>query len=197
MLGPGNFSGDELLSWCLKRPFIERLPPSSSTLVTLETTEAFAGMENLGGHGNPIGDKVPRGLPAPLSSPRLDASFGRTSEDQAAESATTELTESFRLRSSIKEPHLSFPCHSTSPRPSYLACVSRSRQAHTPRRVGPVETRIGSPKRPSCHVSLNFFLPARLLGMLEARRTTSSSKRAEVLANKEVPSGFSEANLNG
>lgn len=42
MLGPGNFSGDELLSWCLRRPFIERLPPSSSTLVTLETTEAFS-----------------------------------------------------------------------------------------------------------------------------------------------------------
>ncbi|XP_019055786.1 PREDICTED: cyclic nucleotide-gated ion channel 4 [Nelumbo nucifera] len=42
MLGPGNFSGDELLSWCLKRPFVERLPPSSSTLITLETTEAFA-----------------------------------------------------------------------------------------------------------------------------------------------------------
>ncbi|CAM8906319.1 unnamed protein product [Rhodiola kirilowii] len=41
MLGPGNFSGDELLSWCLRRPFIERLPPSSSTLVTLETTEVF------------------------------------------------------------------------------------------------------------------------------------------------------------
>ncbi|XP_040931717.1 cyclic nucleotide-gated ion channel 4 isoform X2 [Gossypium hirsutum] len=41
MLGPGNFSGDELLSWCLRRPFIERLPPSTSTLVTLETTEAF------------------------------------------------------------------------------------------------------------------------------------------------------------
>ncbi|KAL6529750.1 hypothetical protein OROGR_015373 [Orobanche gracilis] len=41
MLGPGNFSGDELLSWCLRRPFIERLPPSSSTLTTLETTEAF------------------------------------------------------------------------------------------------------------------------------------------------------------
>lgn len=41
MLGPGNFSGDELLSWCLRRPFIERLPPSSSTLITLETTEAF------------------------------------------------------------------------------------------------------------------------------------------------------------
>ncbi|KAL8205528.1 hypothetical protein R6Q57_009079 [Mikania cordata] len=40
-LGPGNFIGDELLSWCLKRPFVERLPPSSSTLVTLETTEAF------------------------------------------------------------------------------------------------------------------------------------------------------------
>ncbi|KAJ8504022.1 hypothetical protein OPV22_004908 [Ensete ventricosum] len=41
MLGPGNFSGDELLSWCLRRPFVERLPPSSSTLVTAETTEAF------------------------------------------------------------------------------------------------------------------------------------------------------------
>ncbi|KAK9085074.1 hypothetical protein Sjap_025485 [Stephania japonica] len=41
MLGPGNFSGDELLSWCLRRPFIERLPPSSFTLLTLETTEAF------------------------------------------------------------------------------------------------------------------------------------------------------------
>ncbi|TKY49043.1 Cyclic nucleotide-gated ion channel 4 [Spatholobus suberectus] len=41
MLGPGNFSGDELLSWCLRRPFIERLPPSSCTLATLETTEAF------------------------------------------------------------------------------------------------------------------------------------------------------------
>lgn len=40
-LGPGNFSGDELLSWCLRRPFVERLPPSSSTLVTLGTTEAF------------------------------------------------------------------------------------------------------------------------------------------------------------
>ncbi|XP_071725871.1 cyclic nucleotide-gated ion channel 4-like [Rutidosis leptorrhynchoides] len=41
MLGPGNFSGDELLSWCLKKPFIDRLPPSSSTIFTLETTEAF------------------------------------------------------------------------------------------------------------------------------------------------------------
>jgi hypothetical protein len=197
MLGPGNFSGDELLSWCLKRPFIERLPPSSSTLVTLETTEAFAGMENLGSHGNPIGDKVPRGLPAPLSSPRLDASVGRTSVDQAAEPAPTELTTSFRLRSSIKEPHLSFPCHPASPRPSYLTRVSRSRQAHTPRRVGQVETRRGSPKRQSRHVSLNFFLPARLLGMLEARRTTSSSERAEVPANEEVPFGFSEADPNG
>jgi hypothetical protein len=40
-LGPGNFSGDELLSWCLRRPFRERLPASSSTLATLESTEAF------------------------------------------------------------------------------------------------------------------------------------------------------------
>ncbi|KAK8947023.1 Cyclic nucleotide-gated ion channel 4 [Platanthera zijinensis] len=41
MLGPGNFTGDELLTWCLRRPFVEQLPPSSSTLVTLETAEAF------------------------------------------------------------------------------------------------------------------------------------------------------------
>ncbi|KAE8814610.1 cyclic nucleotide-gated ion channel 4 [Hordeum vulgare] len=41
MLGPGNFTGDELLPWCLRRPFAERLPASSSTLVTLESTEVF------------------------------------------------------------------------------------------------------------------------------------------------------------
>lgn len=41
-LGPGNFLGDELLSWCLRRPFLERLPTSSSTFVCLEATEAFA-----------------------------------------------------------------------------------------------------------------------------------------------------------
>ncbi|KAL8147438.1 cyclic nucleotide-gated ion channel 4-like [Apium graveolens] len=40
-LGPGNFSGDELLSWCVRKPFTEILPPSSSTLITLEATEAF------------------------------------------------------------------------------------------------------------------------------------------------------------
>nr|CAB3478508.1 unnamed protein product [Digitaria exilis] len=40
-LGPGNFTGDELLSWCLRRPFMERLPASSSTLATVESTEAF------------------------------------------------------------------------------------------------------------------------------------------------------------
>lgn len=42
MLGPGNFCGDELLSWCVRRPFVERLPTSSSTFVSLETTEAFS-----------------------------------------------------------------------------------------------------------------------------------------------------------
>lgn len=41
MLGPGNFSGDELLTWCVRKPFTEILPPSSSTLITLEATEAF------------------------------------------------------------------------------------------------------------------------------------------------------------
>ncbi|XP_068654815.1 cyclic nucleotide-gated ion channel 2 [Aristolochia californica] len=40
-LGPGNFLGDELLSWCLRRPFIDRLPASSATFVSVEPTEAF------------------------------------------------------------------------------------------------------------------------------------------------------------
>lgn len=42
MLGPGNFFGDELLSWCLRRPFLDRLPASSSTFECVEPTEAFA-----------------------------------------------------------------------------------------------------------------------------------------------------------
>nr|DAD31390.1 TPA_asm: hypothetical protein HUJ06_010241 [Nelumbo nucifera] len=41
MLGPGNFLGDELLSWCLRRPFIDRLPASSATFICVEATEAF------------------------------------------------------------------------------------------------------------------------------------------------------------
>lgn len=41
MLGPGNFLGDELLSWCLRRPFVDRLPASSATFVCVEATEAF------------------------------------------------------------------------------------------------------------------------------------------------------------
>ncbi|KAK1698026.1 hypothetical protein QYE76_014723 [Lolium multiflorum] len=40
-LGPGNFTGDELPSWCLRRPFAERLPTSSSKLVTMGSTEVF------------------------------------------------------------------------------------------------------------------------------------------------------------
>nr|XP_027073274.1 cyclic nucleotide-gated ion channel 2 isoform X1 [Coffea arabica] len=42
LLEPGGFLGDELLSWCLRRPFIERLPASSATFTCLESTEAFA-----------------------------------------------------------------------------------------------------------------------------------------------------------
>ncbi|XP_020582179.1 cyclic nucleotide-gated ion channel 2-like [Phalaenopsis equestris] len=42
MLGPGNFVGDELLSWCIRRPFIDRLPPSSATFECAEPTEAFS-----------------------------------------------------------------------------------------------------------------------------------------------------------
>ena len=42
ILEPGGYLGDELLSWCLRRPFIERLPASSATFTCLEPTEAFA-----------------------------------------------------------------------------------------------------------------------------------------------------------
>ncbi|KAJ8775271.1 hypothetical protein K2173_020275 [Erythroxylum novogranatense] len=41
VLEPGGFLGDELLSWCLRRPFLDRLPASSATFVCLESTEAF------------------------------------------------------------------------------------------------------------------------------------------------------------
>ncbi|KZV45632.1 cyclic nucleotide-gated ion channel 2-like [Dorcoceras hygrometricum] len=42
ILEPGTFFGDELLSWCLRRPFMDRLPHSSATFTCLESTEAFA-----------------------------------------------------------------------------------------------------------------------------------------------------------
>ncbi|GMI67540.1 CYCLIC NUCLEOTIDE GATED CHANNEL 2, DEFENSE NO DEATH 1, CYCLIC NUCLEOTIDE-GATED CHANNEL 2 [Hibiscus trionum] len=38
---PGEFFGDELLSWCLRRPFKDRLPASSATFVCIEPIEAF------------------------------------------------------------------------------------------------------------------------------------------------------------
>ncbi|GMP30693.1 hypothetical protein CsSME_00005240 [Camellia sinensis var. sinensis] len=41
ILEPGGFLGDELLSWCLRRPFMDRLPASSATFTCLESTEAF------------------------------------------------------------------------------------------------------------------------------------------------------------
>lgn len=41
ILEPGGFLGDELLSWCLRRPFMERLPASSATFSCIESTEAF------------------------------------------------------------------------------------------------------------------------------------------------------------
>ncbi|RDX61794.1 Cyclic nucleotide-gated ion channel 2, partial [Mucuna pruriens] len=41
ILEPGGFLGDELLSWCLRRPFIDRLPASSATFICLEPAEAF------------------------------------------------------------------------------------------------------------------------------------------------------------
>ncbi|KAJ8460014.1 hypothetical protein OPV22_032940 [Ensete ventricosum] len=41
-LGPGSFLGDELLSWCLRRPFVDRLPASSATFECVHPTEAFS-----------------------------------------------------------------------------------------------------------------------------------------------------------
>uniref|UniRef100_A0A5B6ZRL6 Putative cyclic nucleotide-gated ion channel 2 n=1 Tax=Davidia involucrata TaxID=16924 RepID=A0A5B6ZRL6_DAVIN len=41
ILEPGGFLGDELLSWCLRRPFMDRLPASSATFTCVESTEAF------------------------------------------------------------------------------------------------------------------------------------------------------------
>ncbi|XWS32929.1 hypothetical protein CRYUN_Cryun22dG0033000 [Craigia yunnanensis] len=41
IIEPGGFFGDELLSWCLRRPFIDRLPASSATFVCVESIEAF------------------------------------------------------------------------------------------------------------------------------------------------------------
>ncbi|GAA0147975.1 ligand-gated ion channel [Lithospermum erythrorhizon] len=41
ILEPGCFLGDELLSWCLRRPFIDRLPASAATFTCIESTEAF------------------------------------------------------------------------------------------------------------------------------------------------------------
>ncbi|KAA8530410.1 hypothetical protein F0562_005119 [Nyssa sinensis] len=41
ILEPGGFLGDELLSWCLRRPFVDRLPASSATFTCIESTEAF------------------------------------------------------------------------------------------------------------------------------------------------------------
>ncbi|PRQ59742.1 putative potassium channel, voltage-dependent, EAG [Rosa chinensis] len=41
VLEPGAFFGDELLSWCLRRPFLGRLPPSSATFTTMGPVEAF------------------------------------------------------------------------------------------------------------------------------------------------------------
>ncbi|XP_057769630.1 cyclic nucleotide-gated ion channel 2 isoform X2 [Salvia miltiorrhiza] len=41
LIEAGGFFGDELMSWCLRRPFLDRLPPSSATLTCVDSTEAF------------------------------------------------------------------------------------------------------------------------------------------------------------
>ncbi|KAG6408133.1 hypothetical protein SASPL_131136 [Salvia splendens] len=41
LIEAGGFFGDELMSWCLRRPFLDRLPPSSATFTCVESTEAF------------------------------------------------------------------------------------------------------------------------------------------------------------
>ncbi|XVE83726.1 hypothetical protein DITRI_Ditri16bG0109400 [Diplodiscus trichospermus] len=47
IIEPGGFLGDELLSWCLRRPFLDRLPASSATFVCMESIEAFGLDANL------------------------------------------------------------------------------------------------------------------------------------------------------
>nr|XP_043633536.1 cyclic nucleotide-gated ion channel 2-like [Erigeron canadensis] len=41
-LEPGSFFGDELLSWCLRVPFINRYPAATATFTCAKATEAFA-----------------------------------------------------------------------------------------------------------------------------------------------------------
>ncbi|KAE8735837.1 Cyclic nucleotide-gated ion channel 2 [Hibiscus syriacus] len=41
ILEPGGFLGDELFLWCLRRPFVDRLPASSATFICREYTETF------------------------------------------------------------------------------------------------------------------------------------------------------------
>ncbi|KAL7614738.1 hypothetical protein Lser_V15G07635 [Lactuca serriola] len=41
-LEPGSFFGDELLSWCLRVPFIARFPAATATFTCVKPTEAFA-----------------------------------------------------------------------------------------------------------------------------------------------------------
>ncbi|KAL8247089.1 hypothetical protein R6Q59_008304 [Mikania micrantha] len=41
-LDPGSFFGDELLSWCLRTPFIDRYPAATATFTCVKGTEAFA-----------------------------------------------------------------------------------------------------------------------------------------------------------
>ncbi|KAK8710131.1 hypothetical protein V6N13_145470 [Hibiscus sabdariffa] len=41
VLEPGGYLGDELFSWCLRRPFVDRLPASAATFICSEYTEAF------------------------------------------------------------------------------------------------------------------------------------------------------------
>lgn len=42
ILEPGSFLGDELLTWCLRRPFLDRLPSSSATFTSMEPVQAYA-----------------------------------------------------------------------------------------------------------------------------------------------------------
>lgn len=42
ILEPGSFFGDELLTWCLRIPFIDRYPAATATFTCMKGTEAFA-----------------------------------------------------------------------------------------------------------------------------------------------------------
>lgn len=65
ILGPGHFCGDELLSWSLRTPFVERLPPSTATLRSFRFVWGLhTGQPRLALCGRPFPRQIRRQEPA-------------------------------------------------------------------------------------------------------------------------------------